>query len=399
MFKSSAARRCVVRIRLQSKLTPNPNSMSFCQPFYALDNSNDNMTKATVTSSSNPADMAIPRMSSSLQILEEADENLFERDFLARKIKGITLEDGTATTSISLGGSPLQNIRELGTRFREHTNAARRKNEETERLLRLKERAVASVTDSPSSMCELFVPEGYTVDVAHHGMADAHPISRLLFRDYPREISSVFIAPQYVTVTKLRQVEWEPTLNWSINSLLSRYASSSMRPVLPDGDFLSAQDDLEVDEEKDSEVMQCVKELLKEQVRPMIMADGGDLRLVNLNEVTGVLSLKLLGACRSCPSSENTLKNGIERVLQHFLPEIKKVVEVKGNPVVAGGTKNGIDLDNASLFEPVHMTEKSAFQEVAKLDRQRRAALKGRTASGRYTDFDSLSEPDGDDDE
>lgn len=267
-----------------------------------------------------------------------------------------------------------------------------------DRLQLAKERAAFQYTESPSALCELFVPEGYTVDVAHVGMADAHPVSKLLFRDYIKEITSVFIAPQYVTVTKMRQVEWDPTLSWSINSLLSRYASSSMGPILPDGDFLSAQDDLDADPEKDSEVLQCVKELLKEQVRPMIMADGGDLRLVNLNEVSGVLSLRLLGACRSCPSSENTLKNGIERVLQHFLPEIKKVVEVKGN-LMSATANGGVDMENSSLFEAVHMDEKSAFQEIARDDRRRRSQLKGKTASGRYTDFDSLSEPDGDDDD
>jgi Fe-S cluster biogenesis protein NfuA len=293
----------------------------------------------------------------------------------------------------------------MGDRIRHHQQVAAnssnsRAAQEEARLQLAKERASLQYTESPSTLCELFVPNGYTVDVAHVGMADAHPVSKALFFDYAREISAVFIAPQYVTVTKLRHVEWEPKLSWSINSLLSRYAANSMGPILPDGDFLSAQDDLEVDVEKDSEVMQCVKELLKEQVRPMIMADGGDLRLVNLNEVSGVLSLRLLGACRSCPSSENTLKNGIERVLQHFLPEIKKVVEVKGNLINNSAAINGgIDLDNASLFESVHLNEKSAFQEIAQLDRKRRQALKGRTASGRYTDFDSLSEPDGDDDD
>jgi len=63
-----------------------------------------------------------------------------------------------------------------------------------------------------------------------------------------------------------------------------------------------------------------------EQVRPALLADGGDVQLVDVKD--GVVKLKLTGACHGCPMASMTLKNGIERVLKEQLPEVKEVVAV-----------------------------------------------------------------------
>ena len=63
-----------------------------------------------------------------------------------------------------------------------------------------------------------------------------------------------------------------------------------------------------------------------EQVRPALLADGGDIQLVDVND--GVVKLKLTGACHGCPMASMTLKNGIERVLKEQVPEVKEVVAV-----------------------------------------------------------------------
>jgi Fe-S cluster biogenesis protein NfuA len=61
-----------------------------------------------------------------------------------------------------------------------------------------------------------------------------------------------------------------------------------------------------------------------EKVRPMLQADGGDVELIDVNE--GVVTVRLKGACKGCPMSQMTLKNGIERMLKKEIPEIKSVV-------------------------------------------------------------------------
>jgi Fe-S cluster biogenesis protein NfuA len=70
-----------------------------------------------------------------------------------------------------------------------------------------------------------------------------------------------------------------------------------------------------------------VEEILA-QVRPALQADGGDVELVDVSD-EGVVSVKLTGACGSCPMSTMTLKMGIERTLMENVPEIKEVVQVR----------------------------------------------------------------------
>ena len=141
------------------------------------------------------------------------------------------------------------------------------------------------------------------------------------------------------------------------------------------------EDDLEL-REGDSEVLQCIKELLREQVRPMVQRDGGDVKLLSFNEKTGVVSLAMLGACRTCPSSQNTLKDGIERVMKHFLPEVSEVIEAKDHQFYE---------DYGLLFD----SEKALYKEAARLDRERQAKIK-RNLTPTILSYSALNEPDGD---
>jgi Fe-S cluster biogenesis protein NfuA len=66
-----------------------------------------------------------------------------------------------------------------------------------------------------------------------------------------------------------------------------------------------------------------------EQLRPMLQADGGDIELENVNEDTGVVSVRLQGACRGCPGAAMTLKMGVERHLKAKVPNVQEVVAVQ----------------------------------------------------------------------
>lgn len=67
---------------------------------------------------------------------------------------------------------------------------------------------------------------------------------------------------------------------------------------------------------------------LLQKVRPALQADGGDVEFVDFNEATGVVSVKLKGACGSCPMATMTLKNGIERYLKEAIPQITSVEKI-----------------------------------------------------------------------
>ncbi|MBU2603797.1 MAG: NifU family protein [Actinobacteria bacterium] len=62
-----------------------------------------------------------------------------------------------------------------------------------------------------------------------------------------------------------------------------------------------------------------------EFIRPALQNDGGDVELVDVDEASGVVTVKLVGACGSCPMSQMTLKNGVERILKEAVPEIVSV--------------------------------------------------------------------------
>ena len=77
--------------------------------------------------------------------------------------------------------------------------------------------------------------------------------------------------------------------------------------------------------------MPTVKERVEkviQKIRPYIQSDGGDISLVEVHEDTGVVEVKLHGACGSCPSSTATLKGGVERMVRQEVPEIHEVVAI-----------------------------------------------------------------------
>jgi Fe-S cluster biogenesis protein NfuA len=66
-----------------------------------------------------------------------------------------------------------------------------------------------------------------------------------------------------------------------------------------------------------------------EKIRPFLQDDGGDIELVGVDETTGIVSVRLKGACSGCPSATMTLKMGVERHLKERVPEVKEVVAVR----------------------------------------------------------------------
>ncbi|TMS03792.1 NFU1 iron-sulfur cluster scaffold-like protein, mitochondrial [Larimichthys crocea] len=82
----------------------------------------------------------------------------------------------------------------------------------------------------------------------------------------------------------------------------------------------------------DDEVVAMIKELLDTRIRPTVQEDGGDVLYRGFED--GVVKLKLQGSCTSCPSSIITLKNGIQNMLQFYVPEVESVEQVKDEEVV-----------------------------------------------------------------
>ena len=69
-----------------------------------------------------------------------------------------------------------------------------------------------------------------------------------------------------------------------------------------------------------------IKEIITTRVRPFVQDDGGDITFLRFEEQTGIVFVEMKGSCAGCPSSAVTLKNGIENMLKHYVPEVKEVL-------------------------------------------------------------------------
>ncbi|KAI0726046.1 HIRA-interacting protein 5 [Fomitopsis betulina] len=139
-------------------------------------------------------------------------------------------------------------------------------------------------------------------------------------------VKSVFYGPDFVTVGKDSETQWA-VVKPEIYSILMEFFSSG-QPIFrseEDREAAGPQDTRILD--TDSETVAMIKELLETRVRPAIMEDGGDIEYRGFTE-DGYVQVKLKGSCRGCDSSTVTLKSGIERMLMHYIPEVKGVEQI-----------------------------------------------------------------------
>jgi Fe-S cluster biogenesis protein NfuA len=144
-------------------------------------------------------------------------------------------------------------------------------------------------------------------------------------------VTSVFLAADYITVTKDTATPWAH-VKPEVFALITEYMTSGQAVVNTveakageQGQGGAEQDSLAYNPE-DDDVVGMIKELLDTRVRPAIQEDGGDIEFRGFKD--GQVLLKLRGACRTCDSSTVTLKNGIEGMLKHYIEEVQGVQQV-----------------------------------------------------------------------
>lgn len=139
-------------------------------------------------------------------------------------------------------------------------------------------------------------------------------------------VKAIFYGPDFVTVSKDSENPWA-ILKPEIYSILMEHFSAGLPLFRSEEDKEAAgpQDTRILD--TDSETVAMIKELLETRVRPAIMEDGGDIEYRGFND-EGFVKVKLKGSCRGCSSSAVTLKSGIERMLMHYIPEVKGVEQI-----------------------------------------------------------------------
>uniref|UniRef100_A0A8D0USM3 NFU1 iron-sulfur cluster scaffold homolog, mitochondrial n=1 Tax=Sus scrofa TaxID=9823 RepID=A0A8D0USM3_PIG len=174
--------------------------------------------------------------------------------------------------------------------------------------------------DTPNPNSLKFIPgkpvlETRTMDFPTPAAAFCSPLARQLFRI--EGVKSVFFGPDFITVTKeSEELDWN-LLKPDIYATIMDFFASGLPLVTeetPSGEAGSEDDD---------EVVAMIKELLDTRIRPTVQEDGGDVIYKGFED--GIVQLKLQGSCTSCPSSIITLKNGIQNMLQFYIPEVEGV--------------------------------------------------------------------------
>jgi Fe-S cluster biogenesis protein NfuA len=162
---------------------------------------------------------------------------------------------------------------------------------------------------------------GKSVDFPDASTAAPSPLASELF-GFPF-IKAVFIASNFVTLTKTPETEWNDVIP-SVREFLKQYLEEG-KPIVNEEELaaLNPQSSEEI-ELNESDVVKRIKELLDNYVRPAVEMDGGAIQFRSYDD--GVVNLMLQGSCSGCPSSMITLKAGIEGMMKRMIPEVKEVV-------------------------------------------------------------------------
>jgi NFU1 iron-sulfur cluster scaffold homolog, mitochondrial len=163
---------------------------------------------------------------------------------------------------------------------------------------------------------------GKSVDFPDEESAKASPLAMELF-SFPF-IKSVFIASNFVTLTKTNETEdWQDVIP-SIKQFLREYLEEG-KPIINEEKIASRKiestNEVSAD---DGDVVKRIKELLENYVKPAVEMDGGAIQFKSYED--GKVNLMLQGSCSGCPSSMITLKAGIEGMMKRMIPEVKEVV-------------------------------------------------------------------------
>ena len=158
-----------------------------------------------------------------------------------------------------------------------------------------------------------------SIDFQDESSAGPSPLAKELFA-FPF-IRSVFIASNFVTLTKTAETQWEEVIP-TIREFLKEFLESD-KIVINEHEIVAAKNDNTIHAD-DTDIVVRIKELLENYVKPAVEMDGGAISFRGYNN--GVVSLMLQGSCSGCPSSTMTLKQGIEALLTRMVPGVKEVV-------------------------------------------------------------------------
>ena len=178
-------------------------------------------------------------------------------------------------------------------------------------------------------------PDHPTVDFSSFKAASARsPLASALF--HIDGVRGVLLAADFISVNVEDGSDWN-VIKPSVYAAIMDFYSSNQPAIKPDPKAAAAAAGAGEGGavEEDSEVVGMIKELIETRIRPAVQEDGGDISFVSFNEQSGLVQVQMQGSCKGCSSSAVTLKNGIENMLMHYVPEVSSVEEWKDEQLEA----------------------------------------------------------------
>jgi Fe-S cluster biogenesis protein NfuA len=130
-------------------------------------------------------------------------------------------------------------------------------------------------------------------------------------------VEGIFLGEDFISVNKNETIKWDEIKHIVISFINDFYS---------EGKEFVIDDSLEEKNSNLDELEQKIVKILDQKIRPAVARDGGDIKFKEFKD--GVVKVQLQGSCSGCPSSTMTLKQGVQNLLCHYLPEVKEVVAI-----------------------------------------------------------------------
>jgi Fe-S cluster biogenesis protein NfuA len=130
-------------------------------------------------------------------------------------------------------------------------------------------------------------------------------------------VEGVFLGKDFISVNKSEQIKWDE---------IKHIVTSFINDFYSDGKEFVIDENVKEEDSDFDEIEQKIVKILDQKIRPAVARDGGDIKFKEYKD--GIVKVQLQGSCSGCPSSTMTLKQGVQNLLCHYLPEVKEVIAI-----------------------------------------------------------------------
>ena len=173
------------------------------------------------------------------------------------------------------------------------------------------------VTPNPNSL--KFLPGKNVSNSGPYEITDKNDIQNELVRNIlsVNGVEGIFLGHDFISVNKNENIKWDEIKHIVISLINDFYA---------DGKEFVIDENIKEEVTDLSEIEKKIVKILEQKIRPAVARDGGDIKFKEFKD--GVVKVQLQGSCSGCPSSTMTLKQGVQNLLCHYLPEVKEVISI-----------------------------------------------------------------------